>query len=351
MSSQEVHYAPATQARSAIADGPIQLGASGEGVLSLQIALNFCGQIVAVTGEFNDDTDAAVRAFEAEHGLDANGVVDEAFVAQMQAAIIKEHNRLVDEVGEGSVAAPVFFGVGDETAVVTDFKAIVRSGPPDFSSTSAVLPHGLEVFIDEEQGKNALVTPKEGGSSQWTRSGNLGNARNFPTTARVANPISLSGLSGTERSMAVIHNNYGRFLARQAQETGYPEAGLAAVIQVESGPLGGFNLDGSAVIRFENHIFKRQLGDDTLWAKHFRIDNASKVWLGHKVRFKEGGGLGGLPRQPGEGARGVAARAIAERSGGAAISVRGAGSDHGVQPSQVGLRRCVQDVGRAHGVG
>ena len=40
--------------------------------------------------------------------------------------------------------------------------------------------------------------------------------------------------------------------------------------------------DGHAIIRFEGHIFRRELGNDELWARHFRT--GSPAWTGQEWR-------------------------------------------------------------------
>jgi len=52
-----------------------QEGATGENVRSVQYLLNDHGSALAVDGDFGPQTSAAVRAFQASHGLDADGIV------------------------------------------------------------------------------------------------------------------------------------------------------------------------------------------------------------------------------------------------------------------------------------
>lgn len=55
---------------------------------------------------------------------------------------------------------------------------------------------------------------------------------------------------------------------------------LEAILAVESGH-NAFGPDGRLLIRFEAHIFKTYLGDDALWARHFR--HGSPVWTGQEM--------------------------------------------------------------------
>jgi len=54
---------------------------------------------------------------------------------------------------------------------------------------------------------------------------------------------------------------------------------LEAIIAVESGHRA-FGEDGRLLIRFEAHIFRQYLGNDGLWAKHFR--HGAKPWEGQQ---------------------------------------------------------------------
>lgn len=59
-----------------------------------------------------------------------------------------------------------------------------------------------------------------------------------------------------------------------------------AILEVESGGRT-HGADGRIVIRFEAHIFKAQLGNDALWANHFRTD-ATRPWVDQMWRRTEG---------------------------------------------------------------
>ena len=59
-------------------DPVLKKGADGKAVQRLQRALKAAGHAVAVDGDFGDATKRAVKAFQAAHGLDADGVVGPA---------------------------------------------------------------------------------------------------------------------------------------------------------------------------------------------------------------------------------------------------------------------------------
>lgn len=270
------------------AAGSLDADASGDAVIALQIALNQGnqGDQLAITGLFDEDTTQAVRALQHRSGVDVTGRIDSSNWPALHQALQAEHEAL-EEAVSFATPMPISFGTEGETVRVTDFKALIRQGPPSYRSLGTTIPYGETVDLVGDPGKYAQVHHND--ETVWTSAGNLRNERNLPRSSRSSTPISLDGLSGLDRTMAAIHNDYGGYLARKSKETGYPEAGLAAVIKVESGPLGGFNLDGTPVIRFENHIFKRQLRDNALFAKHFRINNSRQVWKGHQVRYTADG--------------------------------------------------------------
>lgn len=59
-----------------------------------------------------------------------------------------------------------------------------------------------------------------------------------------------------------------------------------AILQVESGGRT-HGEDGKPIIRFEAHIFKTYLGNNGLWARHFRTD-ATRPWVDQMWRRSEG---------------------------------------------------------------
>lgn len=58
-----------------------------------------------------------------------------------------------------------------------------------------------------------------------------------------------------------------------------------AILQIESGGRT-HGINGLPIIRFEAHVFKQMLGNDALWAQHFRVDPATpwarQEWRSHK---------------------------------------------------------------------
>lgn len=76
-----------------------QEGSTGENVRSVQYLLNDHGSAVAVDGDFGSQTGAAVRAFQASHGLSADGIVGSqtwpALIVQVSAGASGDAVRAV----------------------------------------------------------------------------------------------------------------------------------------------------------------------------------------------------------------------------------------------------------------
>lgn len=89
-------------------------------------------------------------------------------------------------------------------------------------------------------------------------------------------------ITPVQKLIARLWNAQGNLLRILADAIDIEHGAAVAVLCVESGGKG-FNADGAMVIRFENHVFKRQLGNDGVFDKHFRYDT-DKRWLGHTYR-------------------------------------------------------------------
>ncbi len=79
---------------SAPAPAPLGVGARGEAVRRVQQALVALGVQLAVDGEFGAMTSAAVRAFQAQHGLVRDGLVGEATLARLDAAAAQDQRAI-----------------------------------------------------------------------------------------------------------------------------------------------------------------------------------------------------------------------------------------------------------------
>lgn len=96
--------------------------------------------------------------------------------------------------------------------------------------------------------------------------------------------------------LPVVENGGGSVPAPLPQGVIDPQV-LEAILQIESGGRA-LGADGRPIIRFEPHIFKGQLGNDVLFAQHFRYGNP--VWT--QRAMNDGSGWksieeGGQPRQ------------------------------------------------------
>ncbi|MBX7111891.1 MAG: N-acetylmuramidase domain-containing protein [Dehalococcoidia bacterium] len=91
-----------------------------------------------------------------------------------------------------------------------------------------------------------------------------------------------AGVGALSAAVASAWNAYGGLLDALCRVVGVDPAAIAAVMHTESGGRG-MGPDGRMIIRFENHLFRRYLGDEraSLFDAHFRYDPAT-VWQGHQ---------------------------------------------------------------------
>lgn len=85
-------------------------------------------------------------------------------------------------------------------------------------------------------------------------------------------------------ALARTWNQYGGLLGALCNVVGVDPAGIVATLHTESGGRG-MGPDGRMIIRFENHLYRRFLGDEraALFEAHFRFDPGT-VWQGHLFR-------------------------------------------------------------------
>lgn len=94
----------------------------------------------------------------------------------------------------------------------------------------------------------------------------------------------LGGAGAHEAAVSRVWNLYGGLLSVLADRIGIDPAYAVAVVCVESGGQG-FGTDGRVIIRFENHIFRRYLGEAgaATFNRHFQV-NGAQAWMGHAFR-------------------------------------------------------------------
>lgn len=97
-----------------------------------------------------------------------------------------------------------------------------------------------------------------------------------------------SGWSATRKTLTDIYNRLGGLMGAVAAKTQVETASVLAVWKVESGPYP--HVVGKAIIRFENHLFHRLWGalNDATYAQYFRHGTyrgqAGKSWENHQYR-------------------------------------------------------------------
>lgn len=127
-------------------------------------------------------------------------------------------------------------------------------------------------------------------------------ARSVPLAPPEAERIDPGAAAGPgARNLARIWNRYGGLLALLAERLQIDPLLAVAVLAVESAG-AGFGDDGRMIIRFENHLFYRNWGEDheTQFFQHFDFNRATnQSWKGHRWRpspgalFEEMHGAGG----------------------------------------------------------
>lgn len=70
----------------------LRLGSKGDEVRSIQNMLVGIGKTIDVDGDFGPKTEAAVKAFQAGQGLDADGIVGDKTLTALQEAYDVAHS-------------------------------------------------------------------------------------------------------------------------------------------------------------------------------------------------------------------------------------------------------------------
>ena len=94
-------------------------------------------------------------------------------------------------------------------------------------------------------------------------------------------PTAVSDVPPDARDVLRAWNLHGGLLAALSERVRIDVGCATAVLCVESGG-NAFGPDGRMIIRFENHIFRKQWGGRT-FDQHFRYD-AQRPWEGHQFR-------------------------------------------------------------------
>ncbi|MBX7080022.1 MAG: N-acetylmuramidase domain-containing protein [Nannocystaceae bacterium] len=189
---------------------------------------------------------------------------------------------------------------------VLDGVAIIRSGPPDFTSSGSTIPRYDRVRIDAVSADEAFVQVSRpaGGSIGWTVRSNLGGYfKDDPRLASVplapASTIAIDpAWSDTKRAVAKTFNRLGGLMSAITDQTGVPLAAVLAVWKVESA--GAAHEPGKAIIRFENHLLYHRWGEDhlALYDQHFQHGGhggvAGSSWKNHRFRADANGAWHGF---------------------------------------------------------
>jgi len=128
----------------------VESGSTGENVRTAQYLLNQHGASVAVDSDFGAETKAAVEAFQASHGLTADGVVGNetwpALIVTVRPGatgdVVKAAQSQIVARAPGLLAVDGVYGTATEAAV-NAFKTAVGLPP-----NGAVGPNPWNAFVD-----------------------------------------------------------------------------------------------------------------------------------------------------------------------------------------------------------
>lgn len=179
------------------------------------------------------------------------------------------------------------------TAVVVTTTAEFRSSPSRPRKRSA-LPRGAAVEIlrdrngwyevDCDLGRGWVASRALGATSRglvtdylWQQEALRTVSLEAPPERQLAEPADPLGAA-----LARTWNQHGGLLTALCDVVGVDPGSMVATLQTESNGRG-LGPDGRMIIRFENHLFRRYLGDERagLFDTHFRFD-AGRTWLGHE---------------------------------------------------------------------
>jgi peptidoglycan hydrolase-like protein with peptidoglycan-binding domain len=149
----------------------VESGSTGENVRTAQYLLNENGASVAVDGDFGVATKAAVEAFQAAHGLTADGVVgDETWPALIVTVrpgatgdAVKAAQSQIVARAPGLLAVDGVYGTATEAAV-NAFKAAVGLPP-----NGAVGPNPWNAFVEGFLTAASAGEANEAVFAAWTR--------------------------------------------------------------------------------------------------------------------------------------------------------------------------------------
>ncbi len=99
--------------------------------------------------------------------------------------------------------------------------------------------------------------------------------------------IDVNPLRGLRRTMAMVYNTKGQFIADRARQYNADSGVLAGFMQVESGSQAFSNVQDRPLIRFEVHVFWRLWGRShrAQFNQHFRFNQTGNAWTGHQFRI------------------------------------------------------------------
>lgn len=216
-------------------------------VKQLQALLHVLGQPIAVDGALGKHSKKAVKNFQQQHQLAADGVVGRGTWLVLYNTFDRFMNGLCDESSSLDERGCQAFGTetspfvdidrsSDDRETVSWLQALLHLLDDD-THVSGRFDDATENKIKTVQEKQALAVTNGVDEPTWHALFNEGSK----VSSKVANLF--------------LTNDY---IAEKAKEEGIDAAAIKAVVKVESGG-AGFYANGTPKILFEGHIFWRQL--------------------------------------------------------------------------------------------
>ena len=216
-------------------------------VKQLQALLHLLGQPIAVDGVLGNNSKKAIKHFQQQHQLSADGVVGKGTWMVLYKAFEQFMNGLCDKATSLDTRGCQAFGTekspfvdvdsnSSDTATVSWLQALLHI-LDDNTQVSGRFDTATENKIKAVQQQQALTVNAKVDESTWDAL--------FIEGAKVSTKIANLFLTDD-------------YIAQKAKEEGVEPAAIKAVVKVESGG-AGFYSNGDPKILFEGHIFWQQL--------------------------------------------------------------------------------------------
>ncbi|MDX2096913.1 MAG: SH3 domain-containing protein [Leptolyngbyaceae cyanobacterium bins.59] len=147
------------------AEAVVGVGSKGQAVTNVQSALRNFGIITAVDGSYGSQTQAAVREFQRQRGLTADGVVGPRTAIALGIATSSTLGPYAVGGGGGGGTTSPGGAISPNTVTITASRLRIRALATSNSAQVGSLSRGQQVQIDRSQQSNGFV--KLAGREGW----------------------------------------------------------------------------------------------------------------------------------------------------------------------------------------